>query len=135
MNSRTKVSLASAAVAVSALAAWNTDWFQRNFRASAYWAEEVSSLERAIEIDRDMFRDAAIELKKLQATASLEVQQEMSSAKSLGLSVEEARADAVESIKTQAEQLREEIAMWREAMESDEKALAEARKRLSELDR
>jgi len=86
-------------------------------------------------MDRGMFRDAVIEMKKLQATAKLEVQQEMSSAKSLGLSAEEARASAVASIKAQAEQLRQDIEMWRKAIAEDEEALAEAREHLSEVDR
>jgi hypothetical protein len=135
VNNQTKVLLVFAAVAAGAFAVWNADWFQRGVFPDAYWAERVSSLEGVLEMDRGMFQDAVIEMKKLQATAKLEVQQEMSSAKSLGLSVEEARADAVESIKAQAEQLRQDIEMWRNAIAEDEKALADARRHLSELDR
>jgi len=135
VNNQTKVLLVFAAVAAGAFAVWNTDWFQRAVFPDAYWAEKVSSLEGVLEMDRGMFRDAVIEMKKLQATAKLEVQQEMSSAKSLGLSAEEARASAVASIKAQAEQLRQDIEMWRKAIAEDEEALAEAREHLSEVDR
>ena len=110
---------------------WGSDWFQREFFPKKYWSKQVALLENTVSMDEAMVRDAAIELKKLQLTAKLQVAQEINSAKSLGLSTEEARKEAVETIKIEIQALRDEIAMWNEMLKEDREELKKAREQIS----
>ena len=119
-----------AIIVVGALV-WNSDWFQRGYFPKKYWAEQVSLNEDAVSMDRAMVRDAAIEFKKLQMTTKLQIAQEINTAKSLGLSTEEARKEAVEMIKMEMQDLRDDIAMWKDMLKKDQEELEKARSRLS----
>ncbi|MFH1935422.1 MAG: hypothetical protein ABIN18_28105 [Pseudomonadota bacterium] len=110
---------------------WNSDWFQREYFPKEYWSEQVNLYEDEVSMDRYLVRDAAIELKKLQMTAKLQVAQEINLAKSLGLSTEEARKEAVEMIKVEIQDLRDDIAMWKDMLKKDQEELEKARSRLS----
>ena len=79
-----------------------------------------------------MLRDTAIELKKLQMTAPLEVAQEINLAKSTGMDVDEARKMAVEEIKEKVNVLRDQIKALRELLEEEKKELEHAKKKLAE---
>jgi hypothetical protein len=119
-----------AIIVVGALV-WNSDWFQRGYFPKKYWSEQVSLNEDAVSMDRAMVRDAAIEFKKLQMTTKLQIAQEINTAKSLGLSTEEARKEAVEMIKMEMQDLRDDIAMWKDMLKKDQEELEKARSRLS----
>ncbi len=80
-----------------------------------------------------MIRDAAIELEKLKLTENLEVAQEINSAKSLGFSTEDARRDAVEMIKMEINDSRDDMEIWKEMLQKDQEKLEKARARLSQV--
>ena len=79
-----------------------------------------------------MIRDAAIEIKKMQLTASLQIAQEVNSAKSLGLSTEEAKREAVEMLKMEIKSLREDIEFWKEMLKKDTEQLEEVSSHLEQ---
>ena len=116
-----------------AIAVWDSNWFHREFFPKEYWSKQVTRLEASIDMDKAMIRDAVIELKKLQLTAGLQVAQEINSAKSLGFSTEEARRDAVEMIKMDVKDLREDMEIWKEVLQKDTEKLEEVRARLSQV--
>ena len=110
---------------------WETDWFQKEFFPREFWSNRVMLLEDTISMDEAMVRDTAIELKKLQMTAKLQVAQEINFAKSLGLSTDEARKEAVEMIRMEIQSLRDDMAMWNEMLKKDREELEKARAQLS----
>ena len=112
---------------------WNSNWFHREVFPKEYWSKQVALLEDSIAMDQSMIRDAVIELKKLQLTANLEVAQEINSAKSLGFSTEDARRDAVEMIKMEIKDSRDDIGIWKEMLQKDQERLEKARVRLSQV--
>ena len=112
---------------------WNSNWFHKEVFPKEYWSKQVALLEESIVMDQSMIRDAAIELKKLQLTANLEVAQEINTAKSLGFSTEDARRDAVEMIKMEVKDLRDDMEIWKEMLQKDREKLEKARVRLSQV--
>ena len=112
---------------------WNSNWFHREVFSKEYWSKQVALLEESIVMDQSMIRGAAIELKKLQLTANLEVAQEINTAKSLGFSTEDARRDAVEMIKMEVKDLRDDMEIWKEMLQKDREKLEKARVRLSQV--
>jgi hypothetical protein len=110
---------------------WNTETFQREVFPEKYWSKKVEVLKSMTQLDEGMIRDAALELKKKQITMKLEVAQEINSAKSFGMDVEEARKIAIERIRSEFEVLKEELKMWREQFKKDKSMLEKAKIELS----
>ena len=119
------------AIAIGSFAVWNTDWFQKEFYPKKYWSKRVIFLEDSVSTDKAMVRDAAIKRKKLQMTAKLQVAQKIISAKSLGLSTEEARKEAVGMIRMKIQDLRDNMTMWNDMLKKDREKLENARSQLS----
>ena len=111
---------------------WNSDWFNKEFFPKEYWSKQVTRFESLIVMDEAMIRDTAIEIKKLQLTASLQIAQEINSAKSIGLSTEEAKIEAVEMLKMDIKNLREDIQFWKEMLKKDTEQLEEVSSRLEQ---
>jgi len=123
------------AIVIVGFVVWDTDRFQKEFFPREYWSKQVAVLEDTVSMDEAMLRDAAIELKKLQMTAKLQVTQEINSAKSLGLSTEEARKEAVEMIRIESQDFRDDMAMWNEMLKKDREELEKARGQFSHYKR
>ena len=111
---------------------WNSNWFNKEFFPEQYWSKQVTHFENLVVMDKAMIRDAAIEIKKMQLTASLQIAQEVNSAKSLGLSTEEAKREAVEMLKMEIKSLREDIEFWKEMLKKDTEQLEEVSSHLEQ---
>lgn len=111
---------------------YNTNTFQRQFFPKKYWQEQVQSSQSSIEFMNGMLRDTAIELKKLQMTAQLEVAQEINMAKSMGMDIDEARKMAIDEIKEKINIMRDEIKNLRELLEEEKQELEHAKKKVVE---
>ena len=112
-------------------AVWNSNWFQQEFYPKEYWSKQVHLSEMSVSMDRYNIRDSIIELKKLQLTASLQIEQEVNFAKSFDLSAAEAAKEAAEMIEMEAQYLREDISFWEEDLSQDEEKLKTAQNLLS----
>lgn len=126
-----KRALIISAIAIIGFVIWDFDWFQKEFFPKEYWSKQVGLLEGTVSVDETMVRDTAIEFKKLQMTAKLQVAQEINSAKFLGLSTEETQKKAVENIKIEIQNLREGMTMWNEMLKKHQEELKKARGNLS----
>lgn len=112
-------------------AVWNSNWFQKEFYPKEYWSKQVTLFENAVTMDRHTIQDSIIELKKLQMTASLQIEQEVNSAESLGISRAEAAKETAEMIEMEAQYLREDIVFWKDFLSKDEEKLKTAQNLLS----
>lgn len=133
METQTKIIVTGVALAIGAYLLFSAEWFQREFRPKIYWAKQIDELEYLVDFDRGLIRAAARDIKKLQATARLEVEGRMDEARQTGESIEEARQDAISDLKSEIEVNREILERAQASLARYEQELAEAKAHLAEL--
>ena len=90
-------------------------------------------LEEFVEADQASIRDAVMELQKFQLTKPLLLAQEINFAKVDGLSTETALEEADETIKSEEQDLRDDITFLKDMLKEDQEELDKARTQLSRV--
>jgi hypothetical protein len=125
--------LLSIAILWLGVASWNSSWFKRAFFPDEYWSNQVAMLEESVELDQASIRDAVMELQKFQLTKHLRLAQVTNFANVDGLSTEAALKEAFETIVSEDQDLRDDIAFSKEMLKEDRAELEKARIQLSRV--
>ena len=125
--------LLSIAIVWVGISSWNSGWFQSTFFPGEYWSNRVAMLEEFVEADQASIRDAVMELQKFQLTKPLLLAQEINFAKVDGLSTETALEEADETIKSEEQDLRDDITFLKDMLKEDQEELDKARTQLSRV--
>ena len=109
---------------------YNHEAFQEAVFPKEYWTEKVKELEYMVQSGEVDIRDALIELEKIERTKDLVIEQEINNAKLFGDDINEARKDAVESVREEIQDLQEMLQISRELLYKKKQLLEKAKQKL-----
>jgi len=120
-----------AAVVITAILIWRTDWFQQRIFPENYWTQRVAKLESSVQAQEFVIEHLRLELAKKTLTAIIEVSQKVKIATEVGMDTRKAAKEAADEVKAEILALKDLIKISEETLEEMKVELDRARSELT----